>query len=277
VPLTQTQGGTPGSPASGTIWTFSPANNTHTLADFALRYWPGTFGGVLETQLALGYNPNFATTGKGGGWITFLPDAGDTNATEVAMIAGFTDDTSIQAWMMQASLATPGNLTQTFHFGRGASDQFAIQDGNSVAYFIASPALGGSAFYKGALQMLPPTGSAVFTLTSTNSFTNIVLNPNGGSHDGSIVFQVAGTSKWFVQGKSGGTWVLTDAVNSVSAITATAAAGKNGSVALGSVLKPVQAATASAPTYVKGGVYFDTTLNKLMVGGATAWETVTSA
>lgn len=41
-------------------------------------------------------------------------------------------------------------------------------------------------------------------------------------------------------------------------------------------LMPYQAATASAPTYVKGGMYFDTTLNKLRIGGATAWETVTS-
>jgi hypothetical protein len=40
------------------------------------------------------------------------------------------------------------------------------------------------------------------------------------------------------------------------------------------VFLPVQA--ASAPTYIKGGVYFDTTLNKLRVGGATAWETITS-
>lgn len=42
------------------------------------------------------------------------------------------------------------------------------------------------------------------------------------------------------------------------------------------VLLPAQAATTSAPAYVKGGVYFDTTLNKLRVGGATAWETITS-
>lgn len=34
---------------------------------------------------------------------------------------------------------------------------------------------------------------------------------------------------------------------------------------------------ASAPPYVKGNVYFDTTLNKLRVGGATSWETITSA
>ena len=42
------------------------------------------------------------------------------------------------------------------------------------------------------------------------------------------------------------------------------------------VMIPFQAPTASAPTYVKGGIYFDTTLNKLRVGGATAWETITS-
>ena len=41
-------------------------------------------------------------------------------------------------------------------------------------------------------------------------------------------------------------------------------------------IKPQQATTALAPAYVKGAIYFDTTLNKLRVGGATAWETVTS-
>lgn len=42
------------------------------------------------------------------------------------------------------------------------------------------------------------------------------------------------------------------------------------------VFFPVQAPTATAPAYVKGGLYFDTTLNKLRVGGVAAWETVTS-
>lgn len=40
--------------------------------------------------------------------------------------------------------------------------------------------------------------------------------------------------------------------------------------------RPAQYATAGAPAYVKGAIYFDTTLNKLRVGGASAWETVTS-
>lgn len=34
---------------------------------------------------------------------------------------------------------------------------------------------------------------------------------------------------------------------------------------------------SSAPTYVKGAIYFDTTLNKLRVGGATTWETISSS
>ena len=42
------------------------------------------------------------------------------------------------------------------------------------------------------------------------------------------------------------------------------------------LLKCPQYTTASAPAYQKGAVYFDTTLNKLRVGGATAWETITS-
>lgn len=37
-----------------------------------------------------------------------------------------------------------------------------------------------------------------------------------------------------------------------------------------------QYTTALAPTYKKGRIYFDTTLNKLRVGGAAGWETITS-
>ena len=50
-----------------------------------------------------------------------------------------------------------------------------------------------------------------------------------------------------------------------------------GLVRFGDVVLLAQATTAGAPAYQKGGLYFDTTLNKLRVGGATAWETVTSS
>jgi len=42
------------------------------------------------------------------------------------------------------------------------------------------------------------------------------------------------------------------------------------------LIYPQQATTAAAPAYVKGAIYFDTTLNKLRIGGATAWETINS-
>jgi hypothetical protein len=48
------------------------------------------------------------------------------------------------------------------------------------------------------------------------------------------------------------------------------------SVNVSGLIFPQQATTAAAPAYVKGAIYFDTTLNKLRVGGATAWETITS-
>lgn len=35
-------------------------------------------------------------------------------------------------------------------------------------------------------------------------------------------------------------------------------------------------ATADAPPYEKGAAYFDTTLNKVRIGGATGWESITS-
>jgi len=37
-----------------------------------------------------------------------------------------------------------------------------------------------------------------------------------------------------------------------------------------------QYTTATRPAYVIGAVIFDTTLNKLVVGGATGWEVITS-
>jgi hypothetical protein len=79
------------------------------------------------------------------------------------------------------------------------------------------------------------------------------------------------------------TWSGTDSVVAISAfhgaaeqIGLTITAGTAVKVSAGGLFLPVQATTAGAPTYVKGAMYFDTTLNKLRIGGATAWETVTS-
>lgn len=58
--------------------------------------------------------------------------------------------------------------------------------------------------------------------------------------------------------------------------TPIAALDISGNYQIAGLFYPKQSTTAAAPAYVKGAIYFDTTLNKLRVGGATAWETITS-
>ena len=56
----------------------------------------------------------------------------------------------------------------------------------------------------------------------------------------------------------------------------TPSTGKFTTITASGLITPQQATTAGAPAYVKGAIYFDTTLNKMRVGGVTAWETITS-
>ena len=51
----------------------------------------------------------------------------------------------------------------------------------------------------------------------------------------------------------------------------------NGNIKLSGILILGQYTTATRPAYVKGSQFFDTTINKMVIGGATAWEEVTSS
>ena len=91
----------------------------------------------------------------------------------------------------------------------------------------------------------------------TTGFYNVVI----GGYTGSAA-PISATGSNFV--------VLADGLGNVRMYF-------NGSIAIfNGTISPVQATTAAAPAYVKGAMYFDTTLNKLRIGGATGWETVTS-
>jgi hypothetical protein len=93
------------------------------------------------------------------------------------------------------------------------------------------------------------------------------INP---SANGSILLVAGSTATVpsIIRGAASQTANLTEWQNSAAAVLTRM--GANG------VYYPLQAPTASAPTYVLGGMYFDTTLNKLRIGGASGWETVTS-
>lgn len=79
-----------------------------------------------------------------------------------------------------------------------------------------------------------------------------------GSTNGSGFFQSVFASKLFE-------------FRNTSGVVKASVAHDTGVIAVG------QAATAGAPTYVEGSIYYDTTLHKLRVGGAAGWETITSA
>lgn len=114
-----------------------------------------------------------------------------------------------------------------------------------------------------------PFGTAALRFFNDNNGGNLqFVSPNGNSD-------------WY----AGGNNVLSVTSNHISThgypIYVNSTASIDGSIAgqlkVTGLFMPVQATTAGAPAYVKGAIYFDTTLNKLRVGGATTWETVTSA
>jgi hypothetical protein len=156
----------------------------------------------------------------------------------------------------------------------------------------------------GKILITPNTGS-----TTAGQDPTIKFQGTGNSTD--ITQRVTSTGSLSFEGTTGQLFSITDSmsgtiysVNDVSGIPSIEVldtglvklAQYSGNIVLGSAtdtglaklqvtgaisatgtIMPQQAATASAPAYVKGAIYFDTTLNKLRVGGATAWETVTSA
>ena len=108
------------------------------------------------------------------------------------------------------------------------------------------------------------TGTGVFVRTSTPSIaTPVLTNP---SFSGATANMGTVTTIDINGGTIDGTNIgaTTPGTGAFTTLSATG------------TISPQQAATASAPAYVKGAIYFDTTLNKLRVGGATAWETITS-
>jgi hypothetical protein len=148
-----------------------------------------------------------------------------------------------------------------FGIGTGVTDSGALlQVGTNT-----NNAAGGMVFGTDTFAYRKASGE--LAIDSTTGLTRIRLLQNTGAVGCSIY------------NSAGSLGIFTDTAQSV-------VLGTNGTVALtldssqnatfAGTVKPQLATTAGAPAYVKGAIYFDTTLNKLRVGGATAWETITS-
>ena len=112
-----------------------------------------------------------------------------------------------------------------------------------------------------------PSSGAFTTLSASTSITSAgaIATQTGGFQ---LVSGVAGGTTPYIQASTTGGAAAP--LNVYIGGTVALAINSSGSLQLFS------ATTAAAPAYVKGAMYFDTTLNKLRIGGATAWETVTS-
>lgn len=127
-------------------------------------------------------------------------------------------------------------------------------------------------------------GLAIIAGSNTTGFNQDSTLSNYGSTNG--VYLNGNASGWLRLSGSGGGGATIQLIGGTGSSATINFTTNNSTTALtldgsqnatfAGTIKPQQAATASAPTYVKGAIYFDTTLNKLRVGGATGWETITS-
>jgi hypothetical protein len=84
-----------------------------------------------------------------------------------------------------------------------------------------------------------------------------------------------GSSKLFIDGIDRGTEAASRTNSIIYGVMNTTPTSQI--LHLNAVVFPISATTVAAPSYVEGGIYYDTTLHKLRVGGASGWETVTSS
>jgi hypothetical protein len=145
--------------------------------------------------------------------------------------------------------ASRNNLTGASNsaFGNGALSANTASNSTAVGYQAGYLSTGA--------------GNQLFGYSSGSAITTGAKNVILGSYTGSAA-PISATGSNYI--------VLSDGDGNVRQYFTGANATFNGTIT------PQQADTASAPTYVKGSMYFDTTLNKLRIGGATGWETVTS-
>jgi hypothetical protein len=121
------------------------------------------------------------------------------------------------------------------------------------------------------------TGTAPFTVASTTKVTNL----NADLLDGldSTAFQLAITNN--ITGTGTANYIPKFTASGVlgNSVISEVAGGidVSGTGRFTGILVLGQYTTATEPAYVKGAQFFNTTLNKMRIGGASAWETVTSS
>ena len=208
---------------------------------------------------------------------------GGTGATSSGGAINIGSGTGGQAISIASSPSNTGSKTinlasgsstanKTINIGSGTAATTSIVIGSTTATT-------STVNINGTVGLVGPTNTISISPTQTTGTINIggtgatgTINLGRPTTGSSQTINIANTVL-----ASGSTQIInmgaSAASGSTTNITIGSTAGTSTTTMQGYFLPP---ALASAPTYVKGAVYFDTTLNKLRVGGATTWETITS-
>jgi len=230
------------------------------IGDDIWEYSLGTAWNVSTATPVNNFYVGFQETSPAGMFI-------DSTATDRVYVVGSISDTVFQYYTAANSLKldteklyVDGALSANGNFVAG---QNAYVDG----FLNVQGAITAGSITVGATSVSTLSSSGTTSLATSTAAQTVALGA-GATTSGSLKTINIGTA-----GVSGST----TAINFGSAVSgATTTVGAYGAWTFNGVIFPQQATTAAAPAYVKGGMYFDTTLNKLRIGGATAWETVTS-
>ena len=172
-------------------------------------------------------------------------------------------------FLQNAGTVGAGNAALAF-VQAGVAERMRINSSGNLGVGVTPSAWGSN--YK-AIQL---PGGAIDSYTS-NSISVICNAYDSGA--GAWTYVTSSFATRYDQNASGqhvwwnaATGTAGAAITFVNSMTLSATSN----LTVAGTISPQQATTAAAPAYVKGAMYFDTTLNKLRIGGATAWETVTS-
>jgi hypothetical protein len=164
-----------------------------------------------------------------------------------------------------------GHIIGTIDYATGAWETTS-QLSESISYIYADQRLYGVTISQAGdivAHNIYATGASDYYGT----LAQFTVDSTDGDYATRFRMKKAGVSKWeqIIGAGANDNWSLSTDGSLVMTADYTSLA-----VSFAGLIKPQQHATSGAPSYVKGGIYFDTTLNKLRVGGATGWETITS-
>jgi hypothetical protein len=295
--------------AWGTSYTTSGSGTIVALSDSPTFTTAITSTGALQLTGDATANQNIATnqtsgnlfigsTSSGTGNITFssgqttgilqFGSAGATGSLNLGVSTG-AQPINIVSSAASASIVNIGGTglsTGAINIGRSTGTQtISIGSGNVTSGQTRTINIGTASAITGVSNV--NIGKFSTTVAHTTSFAGNTMNftANNATVSANAGFNIQSGSAGMTINTGSGSNTTIGALGNGDSLTVNHdnTSINSGTVGLGTTSSLVRIFGAfeppqysSAPAYSKGRVYFDTTLNKLRVGGATTWETITS-